>query len=69
MLTPTKIYVKPVLNAFRTGKVKVFAHIKGGGLTENIPRVLAKVYVGVELNAKKWIIPPVFGWLAALGKL
>lgn len=65
-LIPTKIYVKPVLKAIRTGKVKAFAHITGGGLVENIPRVLTSK-LGVSLNAEKWSIPPVFGWLAALG--
>lgn len=65
-LTPTKIYVKPVLKVIRTGKVKAFAHITGGGLVENIPRVLTSK-LGVNLNADKWSIPPVFGWLAAFG--
>lgn len=65
-MTPTKIYVKAVIPAVKTGKVKAFAHITGGGLIENIPRILPK-HLAVELNAKNWTIPNVFPWLAAIG--
>jgi len=66
LLTPTKIYVKSVIKAVETGKVKAFAHITGGGLTENIPRVLPES-LGVELDSTKWQIPEVFSWLATTG--
>lgn len=66
LLTPTRIYVKPVIAAIKTGKVKAFAHITGGGLLENVPRVLPK-NLGVNLNAKNWKILDVFPWLAAAG--
>lgn len=65
-MTPTKIYVKAAIPAIKTGKVKAFAHITGGGLTENIPRILPK-NLAVELDAKNWKIPSVFPWLAAVG--
>ncbi|XP_076755875.1 trifunctional purine biosynthetic protein adenosine-3 Gart [Xylocopa sonorina] len=66
LLEPTKIYVKGVIPALRTNLVKAFAHITGGGLTENIPRVLTN-NMGVELDATMWNIQPIFGWLAAVG--
>ncbi len=68
LLTPTRIYVKAALAAIRTGHVKALAHITGGGLWENIPRVLPKD-MGVWLSAKSWDVPPVFKWLAQASKI
>lgn len=58
--------MKEVIAAIKTGKVKAFAHITGGGLVENIPRILPEG-LAVELDAAKWDIPKVFAWLAASG--
>ena len=66
LLAPTRIYVKSCLKAIKVGGVKAFAHITGGGLIENIPRVLPDG-IGVALDASTWTIPPVFPWLADIG--
>jgi phosphoribosylformylglycinamidine cyclo-ligase len=62
LLAPTRIYVKPVLAAIRAGGVRAVAHITGGGLSENLPRVLGDGTVAaIDLGA--WTLPPVFRWL------
>ena len=66
LLTPTRLYVRPVLAAVRAGGVHGLAHITGGGLTENLPRVLPEG-LGAEIDLAAWTLPPVFGWLAAEG--
>jgi phosphoribosylformylglycinamidine cyclo-ligase len=69
LLTPTRIYVKPLLAAIRaTGGIKALAHITGGGLTENIPRVLPKA-CAARIDLTAWRPPAVFGWLARSGNL
>ncbi|GAB0090214.1 Trifunctional purine biosynthetic protein adenosine-3 [Sergentomyia squamirostris] len=67
-LTPTRIYVSELLPLVQAGCVKALAHITGGGLVENIPRVLPD-HLAVHLNAEKFEILPVFGWLAAKGNV
>ncbi len=66
LLTPTKIYVKSCLGVKH--EVKAFAHITGGGLTENIPRILPD-HLAVEINTKSWSTLPVFEWLQDLGDI
>ncbi|GAB6171063.1 phosphoribosylformylglycinamidine cyclo-ligase [Paradesulfitobacterium aromaticivorans] len=68
LLRPTKIYVKPVLPLLDGGKILGMAHITGGGLTENIPRILPEG-LGVSLNRRAWPIPPVFSLLQRLGEV
>ncbi|MFC7703244.1 phosphoribosylformylglycinamidine cyclo-ligase [Plastorhodobacter daqingensis] len=63
LLAPTRLYVKPVLAAIRAGGVHALAHITGGGLTENLPRVLPED-LGAEIDLGAWPLPPVFRWLA-----
>ena len=68
LLTPTRIYVKSLLQAIKQDTVKAMAHITGGGLLENIPRVLPQG-IGVRLDVTKWQAPPVFGWMAKAGNI
>ncbi len=66
LLTPTRLYVKPALAAIRAGGVHALAHITGGGLTENLPRVLPEG-LGAQIDLNAWALPPVFGWMAETG--
>jgi phosphoribosylformylglycinamidine cyclo-ligase len=68
LLAPTRLYVKPALAAVRAGGVHALAHITGGGLTENLPRVLPEG-LGAEIDLGAWSLPPVFRWLAEEGGL
>ena len=61
-LTPTRIYVRPALAAIRAGGVRGLAHITGGGLTENLPRVLPEG-LGAEVDLGAWTLPSIFAWL------
>jgi phosphoribosylformylglycinamidine cyclo-ligase len=67
LLTPTRIYVRPLLQALKaTDGIKALAHITGGGFPDNIPRVLPDG-LGVALDLTAIPVPPVFGWLAKVG--
>jgi phosphoribosylformylglycinamidine cyclo-ligase len=67
LLTPTRIYVKLVLDLIRNvGGIKGLVHITGGGFIDNIPRVLPE-NVGVSLDLDRIAVPPVFKWLAKTG--
>ncbi|MEP3276093.1 MAG: phosphoribosylformylglycinamidine cyclo-ligase [Stappiaceae bacterium] len=66
LLTPTRIYVKALLPALKTGSIKALAHITGGGLPENLPRVLPdSLSADIDLSAIP--CPAVFDWLAREG--
>ncbi|MGG5811593.1 phosphoribosylformylglycinamidine cyclo-ligase [Falsiroseomonas sp. CW058] len=66
LLAPTRIYVKPLLALHRAGLLKAAAHITGGGLPGNVPRVLPDGVVAA-IDARSWPVPPVFAWLARAG--
>ncbi|WP_194095686.1 phosphoribosylformylglycinamidine cyclo-ligase [Marivivens aquimaris] len=63
LLAPTRLYVKQALAAVRAGGVHALAHITGGGLTENLPRVLPEG-LGAQIDLSSWELPAVFRWLA-----
>ena len=67
-LTPTRIYVKPVLDVIRSCDVHGVAHITGGGFDENIPRIL-KEGQGIEVKEGSWEILPIFRFLEKYGKI
>lgn len=66
LLTPTRIYVKSLLPSLNAGAIKALAHITGGGLTENLPRVLPEG-VSAAIDLTSWKLPPVFAWLQEAG--
>ncbi len=73
LLEPTRIYVKPLLAAIKTasgtdGAIKALSHITGGGLSENLPRVLPGT-VAAHIDLSLVATPAVFGWLAKAGRL
>ena len=68
LLAPTRLYVKQALAAIRAGGVHGLAHITGGGLTENPPRVLPDG-LACEIDLGKWTLPPVFRWLATTANM
>ena len=69
LLTPTRIYVRQILETIRTtGAVKALAHVTGGGLTENVPRLLPEG-VAAEIDLGSFTLPPEFRWLQAQAAL
>ncbi len=66
LLAPTRIYVKPVLELLKSGHIDGLAHITGGGLTENIVRVLPG-NLGLTIDTRSWRRPAVFNWLQQNG--
>jgi phosphoribosylformylglycinamidine cyclo-ligase len=68
LLTPTKIYIKPVLDILKVIDVHAICHITGGGFDENIPRVLTETQ-GIEVDEKSWEKPPIFDFLEKYGKV
>jgi phosphoribosylformylglycinamidine cyclo-ligase len=68
LLTPTKLYVKQCLGLKNIEGVKAFAHITGGGLTENILRALITGQ-GIKIDLSSWKLPPIFTWLSTAGNV
>lgn len=62
LMTPTRIYVKSLLPLIRSGMVRGLAHITGGGLIGNVPRVLPKG-TAARIDVRSWTLPPLFAWL------
>ncbi len=68
LMEPTRIYVKPLLRLLKTLPVHAMAHITGGGIVENLPRVLPRG-VGAVIDLDSWELPPVFKWLQENARL
>jgi len=68
LMAPTRIYVKPLLALIESLEVKGMAHITGGGLVENVPRVLGKNLTAI-LDSSTWKMPPLFTWLQEHGNV
>jgi len=68
LMAPTKIYIKPLLSLIKAINVKGLVHITGGGLLENIPRVLPE-HVTAQLDHTQWQRPAIFDWLQTQGQV
>lgn len=68
LMAPTRIYVRPVLALMEKIEIKGIAHITGGGLVENVPRVLQK-HLAALLDHSSWEMPPLFPWLQQQGAI
>jgi phosphoribosylformylglycinamidine cyclo-ligase len=68
IMAPTRIYVKPLLALMQTLTIKGMAHITGGGITENVPRVLPQNVVA-DIDSKTWQAPKLFDWLREQGNV
>ncbi|XP_054160680.1 trifunctional purine biosynthetic protein adenosine-3-like [Oppia nitens] len=68
LLEPTKLYVRSLLGAIKSGKIKALSHITGGGIIENIPRTLPK-HLGVVLDASKWTVQEIYKWMKREGNI
>lgn len=68
IMAPTRLYVKPILAALKQFTIKGMAHITGGGITENVPRVLPENCVA-QINAQAWQMPKLFQWLQQAGNV
>jgi phosphoribosylamine--glycine ligase/phosphoribosylformylglycinamidine cyclo-ligase len=68
LLTPTRIYVKSLLPVIKQNEILALAHITGGGLVENVPRVLPQ-HLNAEIDVKTWQLPDVFKWLGQTGNV
>jgi len=68
LLTPTRIYVRPLLAAVNKDLLKGMAHITGGGLYDNVPRMLPK-HLSASIDVKTWDVPAVFQWLRKAGNV
>jgi phosphoribosylformylglycinamidine cyclo-ligase len=68
LMEPTHLYVKPLLSLMSAVEVKGMAHITGGGLVENVPRVL-RSHLMAKLDRSAWEMPPLFTWLQQHGNV
>ncbi|MCF7522060.1 phosphoribosylformylglycinamidine cyclo-ligase [Neisseria sp. ZJ106] len=68
IIAPTRLYVKPILAALQQFAIKGMAHITGGGITENVPRILPQNTVA-QIDAASWALPKLFQWLQQAGNV
>lgn len=68
IIAPTRLYVKPILATLQQFNIKGMAHITGGGITENVPRILPENTVA-QIDAQSWTLPKLFQWLQQAGNV